>query len=249
MAIRASVPFLPMLARVDPKILRIVVPVSWGPAAGRVAVLTGSGESRRRMIGVSSSHVGRLMAAITIRWRPGIPGSVANGTPYRRMSSRKHITGGTVVIRRWRPGCRRVTTGANSRERGRNVIWIDGACEIAMVAGITSGGRIDIPSRMAGDARLRNMRSRQRELRSAVVERRGLPDIRIVTLCAIVTETICHVIRYSHSRKRGLVTGIAILRGSGVSGRVTGNARLRNMRSRQRELRRAVVECRRLPGD
>jgi hypothetical protein len=98
MAISASIPSPIMLARVDSKILCVVVPVSWSPAVGRVAVLARRGESSCRMVGISRSYVGSLMAAIASCRRSSKSCSMADSAPYRRMPSRKRIAGNAVAI-------------------------------------------------------------------------------------------------------------------------------------------------------
>jgi hypothetical protein len=58
---------------------------------------------------------------------------------------------------------------------------------------------------MTGDARLQNMRSRQRELRSAVVESRGLPGGHVVTLSAVVGKVIRDMARIGCTCKGSLM--------------------------------------------
>ena len=95
---------------------------------------------------------------------------------------------------------------------------------------------------MTGNARLRDMRSRQRELRSAVVEGRGLPDTRIVTLCAIVRKAIGYMIRIRNAGEYGLVAGVAIPGSIHISRRVASDTSLCRMRSSQRKLRGGVIK-------
>ena len=54
---------------------------------------------------------------------------------------------------------------------------------------------------MTGNARLRNMCSRQWELGRAVVEGRGMPGGRVMASRAIVGEIVRHMIRISRSRE------------------------------------------------
>jgi hypothetical protein len=94
------------------------------------------------------------------------------------------------------------------------------------------------------------MRSRQRERRGGVVEGRWLPRSRIVTGRTGVTEIVGRMMRTGRAAKVGGMARVAIRRSLThvIANLVAIGAGHRCMRSRQREWRGGMIECRRRPA-
>ncbi len=97
MAVIAIIPLLPMFARIDREILRVVIPIRRGPCCRRVTGLAIGREVRRRMIGAGSAIISTLMARETLRGCRHIATRMTGDTHESDMSARQRETRRAVV--------------------------------------------------------------------------------------------------------------------------------------------------------
>jgi len=93
------------------------------------------------------------------------------------------------------PSCRRVALRTVVTEVAGHVIRIRRSVEVRRVTLVAVRiMQLIIAIHMAIDAGRRHMSTRQSKRRGRVIERRGLPHRCAVTLCAVMTEIVRHVI-------------------------------------------------------
>lgn len=152
MTVITIIPFLPMFARIDREVLRIVVPVSRSPRCRRVTGLAICREVSRGMIRTGGGIIGALMARETQRRGRYITSRVASNTHESDVSARQGEIGRAVVETRRRPRRRRVTFSAQVRETVGNVIGISHRGKVALVAAITVCRSIRVSRRVTSNA-------------------------------------------------------------------------------------------------
>lgn len=121
-----------------------------------------------------------------------VTGLAAHG----KMSSREWKLGCRMIKRRGLPrrGC--MTLRAGLRESRRDVVGIRSLAEIAAVTRIATCRQVCVlvvlVTIRAGHGQ---MRPGERELRRGMIERRGLPRSRAMTLCTILGKLSSHMVR------------------------------------------------------
>lgn len=215
-----------------------------------MASLTSSREHRRYVIRILCSGVVLHVAARAVgaeRSVVSVHVAVRAGHIYVRACQRELSR---IVIECSRlPCCRRVTRLAGRRESRGYVVGVLRALVILQMASRTIGtdGRI-VPANVTGRTRHIHVRARQWELCLAVIERRRLPRCRRVAHLAG-----CRYSRGSMVRVGRALVVLHVTTGAiGTDCRVvaadmTGRAGHAYVRSSERELRRVVIEIRRLP--
>ena len=194
-----------------------------GRVVGRVALVAGVPARPVRMLG------------------PGID---------REAGRRVHVMG-SAERRRGRPGRLCVAGCARMTQVHRAVIrWCRRSGEIGLMALVTAREReLVVAVRVAEVAGLAHMRPGEREAGGAVIERGRRPCRGRMALRARVRKLIGAVIRIRRSAEIRLMTRVAVgVHERIVAVRMTGVARLRQMRPGEREIRAAVIERGWLPG-
>ena len=128
-----------------------------------------------------------------------------------------------------------------------DMVRIDHRRELSLVAAVTGVRSTGIAGGVAGFACCGCVRSGKRESGGIMTERRWQPGRRAVAFGAVLIKVVRHVVRIGHRRKLSLVAAIAGGRSTGVTCRVTGNARHTCVRAGEREERRLMVKGRRIP--
>lgn len=137
-AISTVIPFFPMLAAVDRKMLPIVIPICRCPAAGTMAGFAGYREIGRGMIGIGCRHIVIIMAGITVARRAGILSINMTGCAINADMGAGQGKIALIVIKGGRsPGAGCVTGFASQWKSQRGVIGIYCRYKIVIMAGIT----------------------------------------------------------------------------------------------------------------
>ena len=222
-----------------------------GPVGGAVAQRAIQRKSRRYVIWIRGLVVLGEMTSVTGGWEGRvIVVHVAGRAGRRDMSSRQRERRLRMVECGAGPIDGAVTERAVGGERGLDVIRSGGLVVIRQVAAHASERRCRVTGAdVALRARQRGVRSGERKHR-IVIERRGQPGGRVVTLGAVGGKTRCNMIRVGGALQVRLVTPDAGgRRGGEVSAHMACRARSGRMRARQREIRnQRVIERRVEPG-
>ena len=156
---------------------------------------------------------------------------------------------GIVIECRRSPVRRGVALRAIMVEVPRDVVRVRRPVEVRRMALIAIGvHQLVVPVGVACRALHGNMRTCQREARSTMIERRRVPVGRRMTLRAIMVEVTRDMVRVRRPLEIGLMALIAIgIHQLVVAVGVACRALHGDVRTRQREARGTMIECRRVP--
>jgi hypothetical protein len=170
MAIGANIPLVSMISGEDREILGIVIPCRRCPGGCSMAILAGSRESHNIMIrGIGVIEIGSV-AGETIGRCVLIAVSVTSQTLQRDMRAVQRELRVAMIECSRRPGGSVMALSADMIEIILHVVGIGDILIIGGMTGITIGRRIIESRRVAGGARLRNMRAGQGKLRLRMIE-------------------------------------------------------------------------------
>ena len=193
-------------------------------ARPRGSVVAGSascGESRRHVIGIGRPRIIHLMARVAIRRRSGENIiDVATAAGHRDVRAGQGKRRARVVEGRARPACRRVADGAVRGKPRRHMGRVRGSGKVSLMATVASGigaGQVVVSIHMALLAGRGNVRTGECKSRGGMIERRGAPGCRGVTLLAgcgeaglDVTRTIGGVVIGQVARDAGRVAPVRL---------------------------------------
>ena len=168
--IRATVPFVPVFARIYREIQIVMIPVGRCPACGRMTGLTSCREVGRRMIGIGCLIVIGCVTGITVCGCVCISRCMTSQTIQNYMGACQGKCCHVMVKSSRAPCHGGMALGAVMAEAVEAVIGIGGSRVIVLVAGIAVGCRSGVPILMAVDAVDSCMGACQGEGRHVMIE-------------------------------------------------------------------------------
>ena len=216
-----------------------------------MTVLAGGREACALMIGIIGVVVIFLVAEEALRGRAVIlPVYVTLRTAGTDVRAGEREIGLIMIERCGRPRIGGVTDRAVVIELSLNVVGVVDLLVILLMTRPAIGRRAFVlAADVTGDTAHRNVRSGEREIRTGMIEGGRFPRGRSMTVRAVMTELILHVIGIVHLLVISLMARPAIRGGSFKDpAHVTGDTTHRYMRSGEREVRSGVIEGGRFPS-
>jgi hypothetical protein len=223
----------------------IVIESRRRPGGGRMTSAAIVVEVVLLVIGILRRRKLRCMAGVTLRRGVRKPAAMAIQAGNSCVCAGEQESGSCMIeparLGR-RPGLGRVALGAHLREIVRNVIRIGNAGKLCCVTRITFGRGCGVATGMTTCALQSRVPAGQNKSRQVVIEADRAPGCRCVTLQTITIEAVGYVIRIADGGEVATVARIAIRRDTGITIGMTAGAIDRNMRPRESECRRRMVE-------
>jgi len=182
-----------------------------------------------------------LVTTVASGRRSGKRSTVAFGAHHGGMLSGQGKSGGSMIERRWLPGCGRVTGGTIVIELCQPVVGFRREIEVPLVTGIAGGGRPGILSSVTGGTSNLYMCTGQRKCRCGVIIIGRLPTVNGMTHGTIVRDTAGLVIRRGRRRVCGAMAGITVGRRTRIARSMTRLAGNTQVPTDERERGRVAI--------